>query len=279
MDIIPERDYFSQQRGIRAMTNNGTLYFQYPRLTKDNYEKWRLHIKAILSSQDVWGIVDRGYAKPDNEKALPQNEKDVLEKTRKKDQQVLALIHQCLNDAMFEKVADANTSKEAWEILQNSLQRVDKVRKVKLQTLRDDFKVLKIKESECISDYCSKVKVVVNQFRRYGEDIKDVRVVEMILRILTPKFDFMVCAIEESKDLDSMMVEQLEGSLQTHEENIKWRQEVPLEQLLKTQASFKDYGGEKSYRGNGRGRGRGSHGRGRSNANNFNNEVKIHQTF
>ncbi|XP_019236670.1 PREDICTED: uncharacterized protein LOC109216909 [Nicotiana attenuata] len=181
------------------MTTNGPLSFQYPRLTKDNYEKWCLRMKAILGSQDVWEIVDRGYAKPDNEEALPQNEKDVL--------------------------------------------------------------------------------AVVNQLRRYGEDIEDVRVVENILRTLTPKFDFVVCAIEESKDLDSMMVEQLEGSLQAHEKKIKRRQEVPLEQLLRIQASFKDYGGEKSYRGNGGGRGRGGHGRGRSNGNNFNNEVKIHQTF
>ncbi|XP_019233115.1 PREDICTED: uncharacterized protein LOC109213738 [Nicotiana attenuata] len=206
------------------MANNGPLSFQYPRLTKDNYEKWYLRMKAILGSQDVWEIVDRGYAKPDNEEALPQNEKEVLAKTRKNDQQSLTLIHQCLDDAMFEKA-------------------------------------------------------VVNQLRRYGEDTKDVRVVEKILRTLTPKFDFVVCAIEESEYLDSMMMEQLEGSLQAHEEKIKRRQEVPLEQLLKTQASFKDYGGEKSYQGNGRGRGRGGHGRGRSNGNNFNNEVKIQQAF
>ncbi|XP_070040248.1 uncharacterized protein [Nicotiana tomentosiformis] len=236
-------------------------------------------MKAILGSQNVWKIVDRGYAKPDNEEALAQNEKDVLTKTRKKDQQALTLIHQCLDDAMFEKVADATTSKEAWEILQNFLQGVDKVKKVKLQTLGADFEVLKMKESECISDYCSKVKAVVNQLKKYGQDIKDVRVIEKILRTLTPKFDLVVCAIEESNDLDSMMVGQLESSLQSHEEKIKRGQKVPLEQLLKTQASFKDYGGEKSYRGNGRGRGRGSHGRGRSNANNFNNEVKIHHTF
>ncbi|XP_070016986.1 uncharacterized protein [Nicotiana sylvestris] len=201
------------------MENNGPLSFQYPCLTKDNYEKWCLRMKVILGSQDVWEIVDRGYAKLDNEDALPHNEKEVLAKTRKKDQQALTLIHQCLDD----KVADATTSKEAWEILQNSLQGVDKVKKVKLQTLRADFDVLKMKESECISDCFSKVKAVVNQLRRYGEDIEYVRVVEKILRTLTPKFDFVVCAIEESKDLDSMMVEQLEGSLQAHEEKIKRR--------------------------------------------------------
>ncbi|XP_070056693.1 uncharacterized protein [Nicotiana tomentosiformis] len=198
-------------------------------------------------------IVDRGYAKPDNEETLPQNKKDDFAKTKKKDQQALTLIHQYLDDVMFEKVTDATTSKEAWRILQISIQGVDKVRKVKLQTLRADFEVIKMKESECNSDYCSKVKAVVNQLRRYMEEIEDVCMVEKILRILIPKFNFVVCAIEESKDLNSMMVEQLEGSLQAHEEKIKRRQEVSLEQLLKTQASFKDYGGEKSYRGNGRG--------------------------
>ncbi|XP_070036467.1 uncharacterized protein [Nicotiana tomentosiformis] len=110
-----------------------------------------------------------------------------------------------------------------------------------------------MREFECISDYCSKVKAGVNQLIRYGEDIEDVRVVEKIIRTLTPKFDLVVCTIEESKDLDSMMVEQLEGSLQDHEKKINRRQEMPLEQFLKTQTSFKDYGGEKSYRGNGRG--------------------------
>ncbi|XP_009770037.1 uncharacterized protein [Nicotiana sylvestris] len=136
-----------------------------------------------------------------------------------------------------------------------------------------------MKEYECISDYCLKVKAIVNQLRRYGDDIEDVCVVENILRTLTLKFDFVVCAIEESKDLDSMMVDQFESSLQAHEEKIKRREEVSLEQLLKTRASFKDYGGEKIYRGNGRGRGRDSHGRGISNGKNIKNEAKIHQTF
>ena len=63
---------------------------------------------------------------------------------------------------MFEKVADATTSKEAWEILQNSLQGFDKVKKIKLQTLRADFEVLKMKESKCISEFCSRSMVVVN---------------------------------------------------------------------------------------------------------------------
>lgn len=58
----------------------------------------------------------------------------------------MSLIHQCLDDDMFEKLFDATTSKKAMEILENSLQEVIRVNKVKLQTLWGEFEVLKMKE-------------------------------------------------------------------------------------------------------------------------------------
>jgi hypothetical protein len=50
-------------------------------------------------------------------------------------------------------VVNATTVKQAWEVLQESNQKVDNMRKVCLQKLYDDFEKLHMLESKNISEY------------------------------------------------------------------------------------------------------------------------------
>ena len=64
------------------------------------------------------------------------------------------------------------TTKEAQDKLKEEFEESDKVKAVRLLTLKREFELLKIKESESVGDYGAKLMKIVNQIRLYGESIR-----------------------------------------------------------------------------------------------------------
>ncbi|GMI80465.1 hypothetical protein HRI_001715800 [Hibiscus trionum] len=258
---------------------NVTGQMSLPRLTKANYGNWSIQMKALLGSQDAWEVVQEGFEEPTTTTGYTASQTKALKEARSKDNAALYMLFRAVDESGFEKIAGATTSKEAWDILEKVFKGVNRVKQVRLQTLRCKLEGMKMRESESVSDYITRVQAVVNQLIRNGETLTDARVLEKILRSLTDNFENVVCAIEESKNLTTLTVDELAGSLEAHEQRKKKKKEETLEQALQTKASIKE---EKvlyfqNFRGRGRGRGNGRGGQGGSHEGFYNEKGQSSQ--
>jgi len=172
-------------------------------------------MKVIFRFQDVLEIVNEGVTTP------AANATDVQQtahrELKKKDGKAMFLMHQSVSNEIFEKIMHYESAKETWDALEKLYSSDGKLKKVRLQTLRRQYEVLKMEEKDSVSQYFDKVINLTNQMTRNGETVTDVMKVEKVLRTLTPRFDHIVVALEESKDLDSMKIEELQASLEAHE--------------------------------------------------------------
>ena len=96
-----------------------------------------------------------------------------------------------------------------------------------------------MKDGESVKDYSSKVMEVVNQMKIYGDTILDQRIVQKVLVSLTKYLDTIVSIIEESRDLSSLSVTELFGSLLAHETKFNKRAEGLIEGAFQTRLQVK----------------------------------------
>ena len=92
-----------------------------------------------------------------------------------------------------------------------------KAKDTKLQMLTTCFEELKMSKDKSFDSFYGKLnEVAIGKFN-LGEKTKDSKIVRKILRSLLEGFRAKVTAIEKSKDLDEIKVQELIGSLQTYE--------------------------------------------------------------
>jgi len=109
------------------------------------------------------------------------------------------------------------TAQEAWKILETTYEGTKKVKDTKLQILITRFKEVKMSEDELFDSFYGRLNEIVNAKLNLGEKIEDTNVMKKVLRSLPENFWAKVTTIEESKDLDTINIQELVGSLQTYE--------------------------------------------------------------
>ncbi|XP_050875937.1 uncharacterized protein LOC127079600 [Lathyrus oleraceus] len=221
-----------------ATVSNDRIPTNLPILDSKNYDKWAKQMRVLFGAEAT-----------DIQRATHKEEK-------KKDYKALFLIHSCVDNDNFEKVGDCESAKQAWEILEKAYDGAVKAKVIRLQTYKRQFELTQMEDKETINDYITRITRLINQIKSYGETILEQNVVSKVLRSLTPRFDNIVVAIEESKDLTTLSKDELQSSLEAHEQRMdergadKAKAEIALQYSTseKGESSSKDSGHSNGFK-------------------------------
>lgn len=183
-----------------------------------HYDHWSMLMENFLRSKEYWSLVETGYKEVEKSAKVTDEEQKYLEEMKLKDLKVKNYLFQSIDRTVLDTILKKDTAKEIWDAMKKKFEGNARVKRSHLQALRREFETLEMRSGETVTDYFSRVMTVANKMRVYGEDMDDVKVVEKILRSLTEKFDYVVCSIEESKDIDSLTIDELQSSLIVHEQ-------------------------------------------------------------
>ena len=88
------------------------------------------------------------------------------------------------------------------------------MRQIKLQAFKRDFENLKMKSSKIVKEYSSRISYVMNQMNIYGNNIFYQHVVQKILLFILVKFDSIISAIDQSRDVSKLFAVELLGAFE-----------------------------------------------------------------
>ncbi|XP_073304171.1 uncharacterized protein [Primulina huaijiensis] len=112
-----------------------------------------------------------------------------------------------VGDNMFSLITNCTYAKDAWDILQKYCEGSKSVRRTKLRMLASKFESLGMKENETIVEYDRRLRDIANKAFSLGDPLSSERLVNKELRSLPERFNFKICAIDESKDTFTLNLE------------------------------------------------------------------------
>ena len=117
----------------------------------------------------------------------------------------------------FRRITTFTSAKKARDILQVTHEGTNVVEVSKLQMLKSRFETIRMDDHETFGEFHAKLMDIKNSSFNLCKPISNSKVVRKILRSRPERFRAKVTAIEESKDVDSLKIDELVGSLQTFE--------------------------------------------------------------
>ncbi|GAV58763.1 zf-CCHC domain-containing protein/UBN2 domain-containing protein [Cephalotus follicularis] len=128
----------------------------------------------------------------------------------------------------FNRISSCDSAKQMWDLLEVTYEGTNQVKESKISMLVHEYELFVMHDNECISDMFSRFTTIINSLKNLDKSYSNQELVRKILRCLPKCWTPKVTAIEEAKDLSTLPLEQLLGSLMTHETTMKNHENVEV---------------------------------------------------
>ncbi|GJY14385.1 hypothetical protein Tco_0384807 [Tanacetum coccineum] len=129
------------------------------------------------------------------------------------------VIYNALPRKEYERIFMCNTAKEIWKSLLITYQGNNQVKDNKIDLLVQQYEQFVISEDETIDSTFARFNTIITSLKGLDEGYSSKNYVRKFLRALHPKWRSKVTAIEESKDLTSLSLDELIRNLKAKKES------------------------------------------------------------
>ncbi|GJZ18647.1 hypothetical protein Tco_0554770 [Tanacetum coccineum] len=194
-----------------------------PLFESDSFIYWKNRFETYVKSKDLdlWHVITNGDFQPivqnpetKLDEVIPfEKQTDDLKKRLAKNNEAKMVIYNALPRKEYERIFMCNTAKEIWKTLLITHQGNSQVKDNKIDLLVQQYEQFVISEDESIDSAFARFNTIITSLKALDEGYSSKNYVRKFLRALHPKWRAKVTAIEESKDLTSLSLDELIGNL------------------------------------------------------------------
>ncbi|GKE66278.1 hypothetical protein Tco_1520439, partial [Tanacetum coccineum] len=146
-----------------------------------------------------------------------EQQDDDLKKKLAKNNEAKMVLYNALAKKEYERIFMCKISKDIWQSLLITHQGNSQVNDNKIDLLVQQYEQFFILEEESIDSGFARFNTIITSHKALDEGFSGKNYVRKLLRALHPKCRAKVMAIKESKDLSSLVLDELIGNLKVHE--------------------------------------------------------------
>ncbi|GKV30807.1 hypothetical protein SLEP1_g39582 [Rubroshorea leprosula] len=213
--------------------------------TNYNYWKNRMKVFMLANVPKAWVVTMKGPYVPMKivgEREVPKEKIDWNDEDLEKimiNNKAISMLQCALNPTEYHRVSGCDMAKEMWDKLKVTHEGTSQVKESKINRLIYMYELFKMKPEESIQDMYTRLNDIVTNLKVLGKVYPPQEVVRKVLRSLPKSWEAKKTAIEESKDLNTLKLEDLIGKLMTYEIEVQGDGGIEIVEKKKKDVAFK----------------------------------------